>query len=137
MAANPDLMWIIKPVGASQGIGIKIIGDSAEIKDNDTTGSIAQAYISRPHLINGTKYDLRLYVLVTSWQPLRGYLHEQGLVRFAIALYEEDSRDLAQHLTNSSLHKNSPDYVKNKVCRSTLSSPRICCGPHLFFATTA
>lgn len=70
-----------------------------------------------PHLINGLKYDLRVYVLVTSFCPLKVYLYNDGLVRFATEPYNTDPRNINQkfiHLTNFSINKKNAKFVKNE-----------------------
>ena len=66
-------------------------------------------------LTQGFKFDLRLYVVVTSYDPLRVYLFSEGLARFATVPYDvslRDLRDLNMHLTNYSINKESLDYVR-------------------------
>lgn len=59
-------------------------------------------------MIDKRKYDLRLYVLVTSYDPLMIYIYDEGLTRFATQEYSLDPKDLSKkyiHLTNYSVNK--------------------------------
>lgn len=47
--------------------------------------------LGQPHLINGMKYDMRIYVLVVSCDPLRVFIYEEGLVRFCTEPYTAPS----------------------------------------------
>ena len=65
-----------------------------------------QRYLRNPLLINRTKFDLRLYVLLTSIDPIRLYLYDEGLVRFASEQYSENEpHNMFSHLTNFAINK--------------------------------
>jgi tubulin polyglutamylase TTLL4 len=49
---------------------------------------LVSEYIHNPHLINDTKYDLRVYVVITCYDPLRIYFYDDGLGRFATEKYD-------------------------------------------------
>lgn len=70
----------LQPASA-RGTGIRVIHRWAHLPKKKSL--VVQQYISNPYLINGSKFDLRLYVLVTSFNPLRIYLYPDGLARFA------------------------------------------------------
>jgi hypothetical protein len=72
---------IVKPDCQSQGKGIFLTTEMEKISPTDV--SIVQEYINDPLLINGLKFDMRVYVLVTSCDPLTIYVNREGLVRFA------------------------------------------------------
>jgi tubulin polyglutamylase TTLL2 len=68
-----------------------------------------QRYVERPLLIGGYKFDLRIYVLVTSFHPLRTFIYRDGLARFGSEKYNiSDLEDKFGHLTNASINKHNP-----------------------------
>lgn len=106
--------WIVKPPASARGTGIRVVHRWSQIPKARSV--IVQQYLSRPMLIRGAKFDLRLYVLVTSYNPLRVYLYSDGLVRFASVKYNDDINYLSDrfmHLTNYSINKTSATYTNN------------------------
>jgi Tubulin-tyrosine ligase family len=73
-----------------------------------------QRYVPNPLLIDGYKFDLRIYVLIGSIDPLRIYLFNDGLGRFATEAYEtphqSNFRSNYQHLTNYAINKLNPKF---------------------------
>lgn len=49
-------------------------------------------FSSQPFLIDGFKFDMRVYVLVTSCDPLRIFVYKEGLARFATMRYIDPRR---------------------------------------------
>ncbi|XP_053394051.1 tubulin polyglutamylase TTLL5-like isoform X10 [Mercenaria mercenaria] len=106
--------WIVKPVASSRGRGIFLVNHPDQIPLDENI--IVCRYISNPLLIDGFKFDVRLYVAVTSYDPLQIYLFEEGLTRFATVKYEKSMRHMrnhCMHLTNYSVNKKNDEYVKN------------------------
>ncbi|XP_063040074.1 tubulin polyglutamylase TTLL5 [Engraulis encrasicolus] len=104
--------WIIKPVASSRGRGIYLVSNPSQISMDDNV--LISRYINNPLLIDNFKFDVRLYVLVTSYDPVIIYLYEEGLARFATVKYEQSGKHIKNqfmHLTNYSVNKKSSDYV--------------------------
>jgi tubulin polyglutamylase TTLL1 len=122
---NPQSTWIMKPCGKSQGAGIFLINKLSKLKkwsrESRTVFNpnlvkesyVISRYIDNPLLMGGRKFDLRLYVLVTSFRPLKVYLFKHGFGRFCTVRYDDSVNEIDNmyvHLTNVSIQKNGEDY---------------------------
>jgi tubulin polyglutamylase TTLL6/13 len=111
---------IIKPDQGSQGCGISLAQSCVELQRAaqklPVEGAIVQEYIDQPLLIDGFKWDARIYVLMVP-HPQGNYaifLEQEGLVRMCSEVYEPPTSQNLQkamvHLTNYSLNKFSEKY---------------------------
>nr|XP_054767085.1 tubulin monoglutamylase TTLL4-like [Lytechinus pictus] len=106
--------WILKPPASARGIGIKVIHKWSQIPRRRAV--VVQRYLAKPYLINGSKFDLRIYVYVSSYDPLRIYIFSNGLARFATMKYSSSMKSLSNkfmHLTNYSINKKNTDFTPN------------------------
>nr|CAI5858997.1 unnamed protein product [Callosobruchus analis] len=121
----PQSTWIMKPCGRSQGSGIFLINKLSKLKrwsrESKTPfqqqltkeSYVISKYIDNPLLIGGKKFDLRLYVLVTSFRPLKAYQFRLGFCRFCTVKYDSSVAELDNmyvHLTNVSVQKHGGEY---------------------------
>jgi tubulin polyglutamylase TTLL9 len=131
---NPGTVWIMKPVAKSQGKGIFLFRRLKDITDwkkgeyqhqlNDSVPKdapetyVVSRYIENPYLIGGRKFDIRIYVMVTSYVPVRAWLYRGGFARFSNTRFSLNSIDDAYvHLTNVAIQKTAPDYDPEKGCK--------------------
>ncbi|MCP1676513.1 tubulin polyglutamylase TTLL5 [Natronocella acetinitrilica] len=101
--AHPERRYIRKPKNAARGKDIAVVQDIATVPVGDRW--LVQRYLDNPHTIDGHKYVLRLYVLITSVVPLRVYLFREGSTKLASDVF--DLNDLANpyaHLTNPDIN---------------------------------
>jgi len=112
-ATHRNKTYICKPEMGCQGRGIFLVRN---IRDLNPFGKIiCQMYLQKPFLIDDLKFDLRIYVLMTSCDPLRIYFYNEGLARFATAKYKlptnHNTENSYMHLTNYAVNKYSRDFV--------------------------
>lgn len=137
-------IWIMKPVGKSQGKGIFLFDKLSQIaawrqapkwlnerkaeegnrrrteedeEKKEAEPYVVQRYLSDPLLIGGKKFDLRLYVLVTSYVPMVVYMYRSGFARFSHTRFSMDSATLSNavvHLTNVAIQKHSDNYDETR-----------------------
>lgn len=104
-------MWIVKPCASSCGQGITVMTGQQAMALSKKKKAVVQRYLARPYLIDGRKFDLRIYVLVSGVDPLRVYIHDEGLTRISTAKYTlKNLTNSFAHLTNYSINKNAPNF---------------------------
>eukprot|EP00941_MAST-03F_sp_MAST-3F-sp1_P001469 g1469.t1 len=129
----PNAWWIMKPANAAQGRGIFIINKLTQMKKWSTSkfkdmSYVVSRYIHNPFLIGGRKFDLRIYTLVTSYRPLKVYVHKEGFARFCNAKYVYNSNGIDNmyvHLTNVAIQKHNDDYNRAHGGKWSMANLRI------------
>jgi len=119
----PKAAWkrpmIFKPNEGAAGEGIYLLFSEKDLNRRmelcKAESAIVQEYVDHPMLIDGVKWDLRVYVLVLSLDPLRIFLCQEGLARFASEKYapatSRTAHHIASHLTNYSISKYAQEFV--------------------------
>ncbi|CAD8073735.1 unnamed protein product [Paramecium sonneborni] len=107
-------IFIIKPEANCQGRGIFLTKKLDSFLDKHY---VVQEYISNPYLIDGLKFDLRIYVMLKSITPLKIFMYQEGLARFSTKKYvrpqKKNLSSVTMHLTNYAINKRSKDFVFN------------------------
>lgn len=106
--------WIMKPAAMSRGRGIEVINNISSVIYGEPM--VMQRYLKNPLLLNGYKFDMRIYVLVTSVNPLEMFIYNEGFGRFSTVPYNLDPNDKANkyiHLTNVSINKHNEKNIEN------------------------
>jgi hypothetical protein len=109
-------IYIMKPNAGCQGKGIVITRDPLEAVA-EPEAFVVQEYIMNPLLIEGKKFDLRVYILVTSVRHFSAFIFNDGLVRMCAEPYvkpnDENMANTCVHLTNYAVNKHSDQFVFN------------------------
>lgn len=141
---SPGAFWIMKPIARSQGKGIFLFNKLSQISEwkkwkTDHTGQqqqqqqqaeayVVQRYIENPYLVGGKKFDMRIYCLVLSYNPLTVYLYRSGFGRFSHHRFSISSEDMSNnfiHLTNVAVQKTSDNYNASTGCKWELRNLRL------------
>lgn len=101
-------VWIVKPGLNARGSGVKCMQGLESILECGLhlQARVVQKYIERPLLINNSKFDIRQWVLVTSFEPLTVYFFNNCYLRLCQLPFNLDSLEAYRHLANYSLQKN-------------------------------
>lgn len=68
-------------------------------------------------IVKGRKFDIRIWVLVTDWNPLTIWVWEKPYIRFPAADYDPNNlNDRFIHLTNNSVAKHLKNAEKIGGC---------------------
>jgi tubulin polyglutamylase TTLL9 len=95
---------------------------AADAQKKELEPYIVQRYLEDPYLVGSKKFDMRIYVLVTSYSPLTVWLYRSGFARFSGVRYSVDEKSLAAHATNVAVQKTAAGYDPETGCKWMLHS---------------
>ena len=124
---NSDLknIWIMKPgENSNRGNGITVCHSFQEVRlrikarEKNMDGSlrtfIVQKYMEKPLLYKSRKFDIRHYLLLTSFNGIfKAYWFPEGYIRTSSTQFSlKKTTNLLVHLTNEAIQKNAEEYGK-------------------------
>ena len=110
--AEKTIVFIRKiSVASHQGKGVQPVDEDEERNLTEQYGGgslcgkndnpvIVQRYIHNPLLVEGHKFDFRIYMLIASVNPLVVYYHD-GFLRVSFYEYDVTNKEKGMHLTNT------------------------------------
>lgn len=110
--ADPEAIWIAKPVARGRGIGVRVVDNVAQYCAKRAAPrahgpELVQRYIERPLLLEHTKSEIRSYVLIACTDPLLVLYHD-GTVRLTSLPFQHgDWSNPLRHVTNTYRQKNA------------------------------
>lgn len=110
METHPGRWYIYKPTMAARGEDIQLFQNLSQLTDEQLKKfSVIQEYMTDNLLYHNHKFDLRVFILVTSVDPFIVYLYDEGIGRFASSEYVAPNAtnylDKHVHLTNFAVNK--------------------------------
>lgn len=116
-------MWVIKSCKngeGSKGQGIEVIDDLSKKREEfgecipNAMNYVAQEYIEKPLLVQGSKFDMRVYLYVASTSPYIVFFNP-GYIRRSLADYKPKSTKKDDVLTNYHVQMNREDFDPSKA----------------------
>eukprot|EP00347_Sterkiella_histriomuscorum_P020315 403338280 len=112
--------WILKPGGKSRGRGITIHNKIESILQAVQSSSdsiwVIMKYIENPLIIHNKKFDIRQWVVVTSWDKLKIWYFDECYLRFTSDDYDPNRlHDKFMHLTNNCVASQSENFNNSVI----------------------
>ncbi|KRX02317.1 hypothetical protein PPERSA_09934 [Pseudocohnilembus persalinus] len=111
-------LWVIKPAGLSRGRGIRSFQDLEPIFEYVFSKDIqwvAQKYMENLYLIDGKKFDLRQWVLVTDFNPLTIFYYDECYARICSEKYDvNDLNNKYAQIVNQCIQKKKQNFDEEK-----------------------
>ncbi len=123
---SENKMWLVKPRNRCCGEGIRLVNSTdsvAGLIDPELGEWYVQQFVSPPafiHAPNRSKYKFvfRLFALVTSFSPLKVYLHREGLIFYTHTPYTVEDLTAKRKLQHISCldHSICHHKITNSIC---------------------
>ena len=124
MVQDDKFLWILKATGFNRGNGIHVFKNIEQLElilnkyydqyqnknmGLKTSSFVIQKYIEQPLLIDGFKFDIRIFVLLD--QNMNVYMFKEGYLRKSSEKFDLDNIGNEYiHLTNNAIQKNCAVY---------------------------